>query len=61
MPIGFEEVFDVMELKKVNLCGVSMGAWIGQDFLLKYPDRVKGAVLIAPPSLMKMRVRFVLR
>jgi len=33
--------------EKVHLCGISMGGEIAQEFVLKYPERVKTLILIA--------------
>ena len=33
--------------QKIHLCGISMGGMIAQNFVLKYPDRVKTLILLA--------------
>ena len=33
--------------EKVHLCGISMGGEIAQEFVLKYPEKVKTLILIA--------------
>lgn len=33
--------------RKVHLCGISLGSEIAQEFVLKYPERVKTLILIA--------------
>jgi len=33
--------------EKVHLCGISMGGEIAQEFVLKYPERVKTLILLA--------------
>ncbi len=42
------EVMDNLDLESVNLAGHSMGGQIAMIAALKYPDRVKSLILIAP-------------
>lgn len=40
-------VLDSLGISKTSIVGLSMGASIGQDFIIAYPNRVNKAVLIA--------------
>jgi pimeloyl-ACP methyl ester carboxylesterase len=46
-----DELFTALELENdVNLVGLSYGAWITSQYVLAHPDRLAGAVLMAPPA-----------
>jgi pimeloyl-ACP methyl ester carboxylesterase len=42
------EFLTALKLSSVYLVGHSLGAWIGINYTLKYPDRVRGIVAISP-------------
>ena len=43
-----KQLLDHLEIQqKIHLCGISMGGEIAQEFVLKYPERVKTLILIA--------------
>ena len=37
---------DVLNIDKAHVCGISFGGMVAQCFALKYPERVKGLVLV---------------
>lgn len=42
-------LFDELGLKKgINIAGLSYGGWISSQYALKFPDRIKKLVLLAP-------------
>lgn len=44
-----DELFDALELgDEVNLMGLSYGGWIASRYVLRHPERVEKAVLLAP-------------
>ncbi len=46
-----DSLFDALGLKgDVSLMGLSYGAWLTGRYALRFPDRLRGAVLIAPPA-----------
>ncbi len=42
------EVIDQLKLDQVDLIGLSYGGFLAVNFTLAFPDRVKGAILLAP-------------
>ncbi|MFW9988317.1 MAG: alpha/beta fold hydrolase [Candidatus Odinarchaeota archaeon] len=42
-----KDLMDYLNIEKVNLIGQSMGGWIIQNFVLKYPERANKLILIA--------------
>jgi len=56
-----KEVFDTLEIHEAALCGASLGGTIAHQFALVFPHYVTALVLLAPPSLFKMRVSFLFR
>ena len=55
------EVLNGLDIDKAAICGASLGGTIAHMFALQYPQSVTSLVLIAPPSLLKMRVSFLFR
>jgi proline-specific peptidase len=39
-------LMDFLQIKKSNIIGQSMGGWVTQNFILKYPERVSKVVLL---------------
>lgn len=56
-----KEVFDSFGIKNAAVCGASLGGTIAHQFALKFPELINSLVLLAPPSLWKMRTSFVMR
>jgi pimeloyl-ACP methyl ester carboxylesterase len=42
---------EAIHLKEIYLIGHSLGGWIGASYSLKYPDQVKGLILISPEGI----------
>lgn len=53
------EVLNGLGLDKAAICGASLGGMIAHMFALQYPQSVTSLVLLAPPSLLKMRPSFL--
>jgi pimeloyl-ACP methyl ester carboxylesterase len=51
MAFHYIELFDALGLEKVNLGGVSLGAWIAAEFACRWPERVARLWLCCPPGL----------
>jgi len=56
-----KEVLDGLNVKTTALCGASLGGTIAHRFAVKFPKYVTSLVLLAPPSLAKMRFSFLFR
>ncbi len=56
-----KEVFDALGISKAVVCGASLGGMLAHQFALQYPQSVSSLVLLAPPSLFKMRPSFLFR
>jgi len=56
-----KEVFDALRIKQAALCGASLGGTLAHQFALVYPESVTALILLAPPSLGKMRPGFLFR
>ncbi|WP_115732384.1 alpha/beta fold hydrolase [Aminobacter aminovorans] len=55
------QVLDGLGLEQTALAGTSFGSWLAADFALKYPERVRGLALLAPPHIEPLRLSFMLR
>lgn len=54
-----KEVFDALQINQAALCGASLGGTLAHQFALLYPQSVTALILLAPPSLGKMRASFL--
>ncbi len=45
------EYLDALRVEQVDIVGHSLGGWVGTQFALKYPDRVRSLVLIVPEGV----------
>ncbi|BAT51447.1 putative 2-hydroxy-6-ketonona-2,4-dienoate hydrolase [Nostoc sp. NIES-3756] len=45
------EFCQALKLGKVYLLGDSLGAWVGASYALKYPEQVRGLILLAPEGV----------
>lgn len=59
--IWLKEVFDALGISKTALCGASVGGTLAHQFALTFPQYVDSLILLAPPSLLKMRIAFIFR
>ena len=59
--IWLKEVFDALGISKTVLCGASLGGTHAHQFASTFPQYVDSLILLAPPSLLKMRIAFILR
>jgi len=55
------QVLDGLGLEQTALAGASFGSWLAADFALKYPERVRGLALLAPPHIEPLRLGFMLK
>lgn len=59
--IWLKEVFDALGVRKAALCGASLGGTLAHQFALTFPQYIDSLILLAPPSLLKMRIGFIFR
>ena len=59
--IWLKEVFDALGISKTALCGASLGGTLAHQFASTFPQYVDSLILLAPPSLLKMRIGFIFR
>jgi pimeloyl-ACP methyl ester carboxylesterase len=45
------EYLEALKLRQVYLVGHSLGGWIAASYALRFPDQVKGLVLLAPEGI----------
>ena len=45
------EYLQTLNLRQVYLVGHSLGGWIATSYAIKYPDRVRGLLLLAPEGV----------
>lgn len=56
-----DEVFAALDLREVNLMGMSYGAWITANMALLRPERLRRAVWLAPAAVVaRLSIRWVL-
>jgi pimeloyl-ACP methyl ester carboxylesterase len=55
------EIADHFNMKKIVVCGASLGGLFAQQFALKYPQYISALVMLAPPSLLKIRTGYIYR
>ena len=60
-PLWLKEVFDAIGISNAALCGASLGGTIAHQFALQFPRYISELILLAPPSLMKMKPSFLFR
>jgi len=49
--LHYAELLDELDLKRVDLVGISLGGWLATEFAVAYPERVRRLVLVAPAGL----------
>ncbi len=56
-----KEIFVALDLNKAALCGASLGGTLAHQFALTFPQYIDSLIMLAPPSLLKMRLEFIFR
>ena len=49
------EYLEALKLRQVYLIGYSLGAWIATSYALRFPDQVKGLILLSPEGVQPER------
>ena len=60
-PLWLNDVFNALLIKKASIVGISLGAWLGSKFSIKYSDKVDKLVLICPAGIGPQRKSFVFK
>lgn len=60
-PLWLNDVFNALLIKKASIVGISLGAWLGTKFSIKYSDKVDKLVLICPAGIGPQRKSFAFK
>ena len=60
-PLWLNDVFNALLIKKASIVGISLGAWLGTKFSIKYSNKVDKLVLICPAGIGPQRKSFVFK
>lgn len=55
------DVFNALVVKKASIVGISLGAWLGAKFAIKYSDKVNKLVLICPAGIGPQKKSFAFK
>lgn len=56
-----KDVFDDLSLKKANIVGISLGAWLAIKFSVSYPKDVSKLVLLCPSGVGPQKKAFIFK
>jgi len=56
-----DEFFTELELDNINFMGYSYGGWQASLFALSYPERLNKLILLSPASLLRPRIKLLIR
>ena len=55
------DVFDALLIEKAGIVGISLGAWLGAKFSIKYSQKVNKLVLLCPAGIGPQKKSFVFK
>ena len=55
------DVFDALSIEKASIVGISLGAWLGAKFSIKYSQKVNKLVLICPAGIGPQKKSFIFK
>lgn len=55
------DVFDAILIDKASIVGISLGAWLGAKFSIKYLEKVNKLVLICPAGIGSQKKSFIFK
>ena len=55
------EVYNALSIRKASIVGISLGAWLGTKFGIKYSSKVNKLVLLCPAGIGHQKRSFVFR
>lgn len=53
------EIVEAMDLRRISIAGISLGAWLGAGYAVRHPDRVEKLVLLCPSGFGRQRNSFL--
>lgn len=56
-----KDVFDDLSVKKANVIGISLGAWLAIKFSVNYPEKVSKIVLLCPSGVGPQKKSFIFK
>ncbi|GGE57269.1 alpha/beta fold hydrolase [Priestia taiwanensis] len=54
-------IFDVLSIETASIVGISLGAWLGTKFSIKYPPKVNKLVLLCPAGIGPQKKSFMFK
>ena len=60
-PCWLNEVCESLLIKNTRIVGISLGAWAGAKFAIKYPNKVDKLVLICPAGIGPQKKSFIFK
>ncbi|MGL5314660.1 MAG: alpha/beta fold hydrolase [Peptostreptococcaceae bacterium] len=55
------EVFNDLSIKQASIVGISLGAWLGIKFAIKYSNKVEKIVLLCPAGIGQQKKSFIFK
>jgi len=55
------DIFNVLNLKKATIIGISLGGWMALKFSTAYPEKIDKLVLLCPSGVAPQKLSFMLR
>ena len=55
------DVFNALAIDKASIVGISLGAWLGTKFAIKYSDKVDKLVLLCPAGIGPQKKSFIFK
>ncbi|RDY27702.1 alpha/beta hydrolase [Romboutsia weinsteinii] len=55
------DVFEALSIEKASIVGISLGAWLGTKFSIKYPQKVNKLVLLCPAGIGPQKKSFLFK
>lgn len=55
------DVFDALSIEKASLVGISLGAWLGAKFSIKYSQKINKLVLLCPAGIGPQKKSFIFK
>ncbi len=55
------DVFNALSVKKASIIGISLGAWLGTKFAIKYSQKVDKLILLCPAGIGPQKKSFIFK
>ncbi|WP_242824053.1 alpha/beta fold hydrolase [[Clostridium] dakarense] len=55
------EVFNSLEIEKASIVGISLGAWLGTKFAIKFSQKVNKLILLCPAGIGPQKKSFIFK